>query len=51
MHQQFRFRKVSVHRTSTVKGTTLLQLKFPRHTQCRVQELRLVLIVAKEEGL
>ena len=51
MHQQSSFSKVSVHKGSTVKGIALLQLKFPRHTQCRVQELRLVLIVVKEEGL
>ena len=43
--------KFSVHRVSTVKGIALLQLKFPRHTQCRAQKLQLVLIVLKEEGL
>ena len=43
--------KFSVHVTSTVKRIPLLQLKFPRHTQCTVQELRLVLIVVKEDGL
>ena len=43
--------KFSVHSASTVKGIGLLQLRFPRYTQCRVQELRLVLIELKEEGL
>ena len=51
MRQQSGFSKVSVHRASTVEGIALLQLKFPRHTQCIVQELRLVVIVVKEEGL
>ena len=43
--------KFSVHRALTVKSIALLQFKFPRHTQCRVQKLRLVLILLKEEGL
>ena len=31
--------KFSYYATSTVKGIAHLQLKLPRHTQCRVQKL------------
>ena len=43
--------KFSVNVKSTVKGMALLQYSFSRHTQCRVEELWLVLIFLKEEGL
>ena len=37
--------------TSAVKRIVLIQLKFSRHTQCRVKELALLLVVLGEEGL
>ena len=37
--------------TSTVKGIAHLQYKLPRYAHCRIEELWLVLIVLKEEGL
>ena len=37
--------KFSYYATSTVKGISHLQLKLPRHTHCRVQNLKLALIV------
>ena len=43
--------KFSVNVILTVKGIPLLAQKFPRDTQCRVQEIWLVLTDIKEEGL
>ena len=41
----------SVNLTSTLRGIALLQYNFSRYTQCRVQELWLVLNFVREEGL